>query len=133
MKKQFNIKLADGTNSVIGCEKDALETILQYHFSGEQLESAIITEISQVVEVQQKKITYKTMEAFVDEVENDNILKVRNYDNHLIGTYKGWMYEKIKDGILATPSGGWKDRTPILITTVDELVHLDSIINGVQS
>ena len=132
MKKQFNIKLADGTNSVIGCEEDALETILQYHFSGEQLESAIITEIPQVIEVQQKKITYKTMEAFVDEVENDNILKVRNYDNHLIGTYKGWMYEKIKDGILATPSGGWKDRTPILITTVDELVHLDSIINGVQ-
>ena len=133
MKKQFNIKLADGTTTIIGCEEDALETILQYHFSGEQLESAIITEIPQVVEVQQKKITYKTMEAFVDEVENDNILKVRNYDNHLIGTYKGWMYEKIKDGILATPSGGWKDRTPILITTVDELVHLDSIINGVQS
>ena len=133
MKKQFNIKLADGTNSVIGCEEDALETILQYHFSGEQLESAIITEIPQVVEVQQKKITYKTMEAFVDEIENDNILKVRNYDNHLIGTYKGWMYEKTKDGILATPSGGWRDRTPIMITTVDELVHLDSIINGVQS
>lgn len=133
MKKQFNIKLADGNTTIIGCEEDALETILQYHFSGEQLESAIITEIPQVVEVQQKKITYKTMEAFVDEVENDNILKVRNYDNHLIGTYKGWMYEKIKDGILATPSGGWKDRTPILITTVDELVHLDSIINGVQS
>ena len=132
MKKQFNIKLADGNTTIIGCEEDALETILQYHFSGEQLESAIITEIPQVVEVQQKKITYKTMEAFVDEVENDNILKVRNYDNHLIGTYKGWMYEKIKDGILATPSGGWKDRTPILITTVDELVHLDSIINGVQ-
>ena len=133
MKKQFNIKLADGTNSVIGCEEDALETILQYHFSGEQLESAIITEIPQVIEVQQKKITYKTMEAFVDEIENDNILKVRNYDNHLIGTYKGWMYEKIKDGILATPSDGWRDRTPIMITTVDELVHLDSIINGVQS
>ena len=133
MKKQFNIKLADGTTTIIGCEEDALETILQYHFSGEQLESAIITEIPQVVEVQQKKITYKTMEAFVDEVENDNILKVRNYDNHLIGTYKGWMYEKIKDGILATPSDGWKDRTPIMITTVDELVHLDSIINGVQS
>ena len=133
MKKQFNIQLADGTTTIIGCEEDALETILQYHFSGEQLESAIITEIPQVVEVQQKKITYKTMEAFVDEVENDNILKVRNYDNHLIGTYKGWMYEKIKDGILATPSGGWRDRTPIMITTVDELVHLDSIINGVQS
>ena len=133
MKKQFNIKLADGTTTIIGCEEDALETILQYHFSGEQLESAIITEIPQVVEVQQKKITYKTMEAFVDEIENDNILKVRNYDNHLIGTYKGWMYEKIKDGILATPSGGWRDRTPIMITTVDELVHLDSIINGVQS
>ena len=133
MKKQFNIKLADGTNSIIGCEEDALETILQYHFSGEQLESAIITEIPQVIEVQQRKITYKTMEAFVDEVENDNILKVRNYDNHLIGTYKGWMYEKIKDGILATPSDGWRDRTPIMITTVDELVHLDSIINGVQS
>ena len=61
MKKQFNIKLADGTNSVIGCEEDALETILQYHFSGEQLESAIITEIPQVVEVQQKKITYRSM------------------------------------------------------------------------
>ena len=133
MKKQFNIKLADGTTTIIGCEEDALETILQYHFSGEQLESAIITEIPQVVEVQQKKITYKTMEAFVDEVENDNILKVRNYDNHLIGTYKGWMYEKVKDGILATPSDGWRDRTPIMITTVDELVHLDSIINGVQS
>ena len=133
MKKQFNVKLADGTNSIIGCEEDALETILQYHFSGEQLESAIITEIPQVVEVQQRKITYKTMDAFVDEVENDNILKVRNYDKHLIGTYKGWMYEKIKDGILATPSGGWRDRTPIMITTVDELVHLDSIINGVQS
>ena len=133
MKKQFNIKLADGTNSVIGCEEDALETILQYHFSGEQLESAIITEIPQVVEVQQRKITYRTMEAFVDEIENDNILKVRNYDNHLIGTYKGWMYEKIKDGILATPSDGWRDRTPIMITTVDELVHLDSIINGVQA
>lgn len=133
MKKQFNIKLADGTTTVIGCEEDALETILQYHFSGEQLESAIITEIPQVVEVQQKKITYKTMEAFVDEVEYDNILKVRNYDNHLIGTYKGWMYEKIKDGILATPSDGWRDRTPILITTIGELVHLDSIINGVQS
>ena len=133
MKKQFNIKLADGTTTIIGCEEDALETILQYHFSGEQLESAIITEIPQVVEVQQKKITYRTMEAFVDEIENDNILKVRNYDNHLIGTYKGWMYEKVKDGILATPSDGWKDRTPIMITTVDELVHLDSIINGVQS
>lgn len=133
MKKQFNIKLADGTTTIIGCEEDALETILQYHFSGEQLESAIITEIPQVVEVQQKKITYRTMEAFVDEIENDNILKVRNYDNHLIGTYKGWMYEKVKDGILATPSGGWRDRTPIMITTVDELVHLDSIINGVQS
>ena len=133
MKKQFNIKLADGTTTVIGCEEDALETILQYHFSGEQLESAIITEIPQVIEVQQRKITYKTMEAFVDEVENDNILKVRNYDNHLIGTYKGWMYEKIKDGILATPSSGWRDRTPIMITTVDELIHLDSIINGVQS
>ena len=133
MKKQFNIKLADGTTTIIGCEEDALETILQYHFSGEQLESAIITEIPQVIEVQQRKITYKTMEAFVDEIENDNILKVRNYDNHLIGTYKGWMYEKIKDGILATPSGGWRDRTPIMITTVDELVHLDSIINGVQS
>ena len=133
MKKQFNIKLADGTNSIIGCEEDALETILQYHFSGEQLESAIITEIPQVVEVQQRKITYKTMEAFVDEVENDNILTVRNYDNHLIGTYKGWMFEKIKDGILATPSSGWRDRTPIMITTVGELVHLDSIINGVQS
>ena len=132
MKKQFNIKLADGTNSIIGCEEDALETILQYHFSGEQLESAIITEIPQVVEVQQKKITYKTMEAFVDEVENDNILKVRNYDNSLIGKYKGWMYEKIKDGMLATPSDGWKDRTPILITTIGELVHLDSIIDGVQ-
>ena len=133
MKKQFNVKLADGTNSVIGCEEDALETILQYHLSGEQLESAIITEIPQVVEVQQRKITYKTMEAFVDEVEYDNILKVRNYDNHLIGTYKGWMYEKIKDGILATPSDGWRDRTPIMITTIGELVHLDSIINGVQS
>ena len=133
MKKQFNIKLADGTNSIIGCEEDALETILQYHFSGEQLESAIITEIPQVVEVQQRKITYKTMEAFVDEIENDNILKVRNYDNHLIGRYKGWMCEKIKDGILATPSAGWRDRTPILITTIGELVHLDSIINGVQS
>lgn len=133
MKKQFNIKLDDGTTTIIGCEEDALETILQYHFSGEQLESAIITEIPQVVEVQQKKITYKTMEAFVDEIENDNILKVRNYDNHLIGTYKGWMYEKVKDGILATPSSGWRDRTPILITTVDELVHLDSIINGVQA
>ena len=133
MKKQFNIKLADGTTTIIGCEEDALETILQYHFSGEQLESAIITEIPQVVEVQQKKITYRTMEAFVDEIENDNILKVRNYDNHIIGTYKGWMYEKVKDGILATPSDGWRDRTPIMITTVDELVHLDSIINGVQS
>ena len=132
MKKQFNIKLADGTNSIIGCEEDALETILQYHFSGEQLERAIITEIPQVIEVQQKKIIYKTMEAFVDEVENDNILKVRNYDNSLIGKYKGWMYEKIKDGMLATPSDGWKDRTPILITTIGELVHLDSIINGVQ-
>ena len=133
MKKQFNIKLADGTNSVIGCEEDALETILQYHFSGEQLESAIITEIPQVVEVQQKKIVFKTMEAFVDEVQYDNILTVRNYDSHQIGTYKGWMYEKTKDGILATPSDGWRDRTPILITTVDELIHLDSIINGVQS
>ena len=133
MKKQFNIKLADGTTTIIGCEEDALETILQYHFSGEQLESAIITEIPQIIEVQQKKITYKTMEAFVDEVENDNILKVRNYDNHLIGKYKGWSFEKVKDGILATPSDGWKDRTPILITTVDELIHLDSIINGVQS
>ena len=132
MKKQFNIKLADGTTTVIGCEEDALETILQYHFSGEQLESAIITEIPQVVEVQQKKITYKTMEAFVDEVEYDNILKVRNYDNQLIGTYKGWSFEIIRDGILATPSIGWNDRTPIIITTVDELVHLDSIINGVQ-
>ena len=133
MKKQFNIKLADGTNSIIGCEEDALETILQYHFSGEQLESAIITEIPQVIEVQQRKITYKTMEAFVDEVEHDNILKVRNYDNHLIGKYKGWIYEKTRDGILATPSEGWRDRTPILITTVDELIHLDSIINGVQA
>lgn len=133
MKKQFNIKLADGTNSIIGCEEDALETILQYHFSGEQLESAIITEIPQVVELQQKKIVFKTMEAFVDEVEHDNILTVRNYDSHQIGTYKGWMYEKTKDGILATPSGGWRDRTPILITTVGELIHLDSIINGVQS
>ena len=133
MKKQFSVKLANGEESIFGCEEDALETILQYHFSGEQLESAIITEIPQVIEVQQRKITYKTMEAFVDEVENDNILKVRNYDNHLIGTYKGWMYEKIKDGILATPSDGWRDRTPIMITTVDELVHLDSIINGVQS
>ena len=92
MKKQFNIKLADGTSSIIGCEEDALETILQYHFSGEQLESAIITEIPQVVEVQQKKITFRTMEAFVDEVENDNILTVRNYDSHQIGIYKGWMY-----------------------------------------
>lgn len=133
MKKQFNIKLADGTNSIIGCEEDALETILQYHFSGEQLESAIITEIPQVVEVQQKKIVFKTMEAFVDEVQYDNILTVRNYDSHQIGTYKGWMYEKTKDGILATPSDGWRDRTPILITTVDELIHLDSIINGVQA
>ena len=133
MKKQFNIKLADGTNSIIGCEEDALESILKYHFSGEQLESAIITEIPQVVELQQKKIVFKTMEAFVDEVENDNILTVRNYDSHQIGTYKGWMYEKTKDGILATPSDGWRDRTPIMITTVDELIHLDLIINGVQS
>ena len=133
MRKQFNIKLADGTNSIIGCDEDALETILQYHFSGEQLESAIITEIPQVVELQQKKIVFKTMEAFVDEVENDNILTVRNYDSHQIGTYKGWMYEKTKDGILATPSDGWRDRTPIMITTVNELIQLDSIINGVQS
>ena len=133
MKKQFNIKLADGTNSVIGCEEDALETILQYHFSGEQLESAIITEIPQVVEVQQKKITYRTMEAFVDEIEYDNILKVRNYDNVQVGKYKGWVYTKTKDGLLATPSESWKNRTPILITTVGELIHLDSIINGVQA
>lgn len=132
MKKQFNIKLADGTNSIIGCEEDALETILQYHFSGEQLESAIITEIPQVVEVQQKKITYRTMEAFVDEVEHDNILKVRKYNDRQLGTYKGWKYVKTKDGILATPSDGWRDRTPIMITTVNELIQLDSIINGVQ-
>ena len=133
MKKQYNVKLADGTNSVIGCEEDALETILQYHFSGEQLESAIITEIPQVIEVQQKKITYKTMEAFVDEIEHDNILKVRKYNDGQLGAYKGWIYIKTKDGILATPSERWCDRTPILITTVGELIHLDSIIDGVQS
>ena len=133
MRKQFNIKLADGTNSIIGCDEDALETILQYHFSGEQLESAIITEIPQVVELQQKKIVFKTMEAFVDEVENDNILKVRKYNDGQLGTYKGWKYIKTKDGILATPSERWCDRTPILITTVGELIHLDSIIDGVQS
>ena len=133
MKKQFNIKLADGTTTVIGCEEDALETILQYHFSGEQLESAIITEIPQVVEVQQKKITYKTMEAFVNEVEDDNILEVLDFGTGEFRKYKGWSFEIIRDGILATPSIGWNDRTPIIITTVDELVHLDSIINGVQS
>ena len=132
MKKQFNIKLADGTNSVIGCEEDALETILQYHFSGEQLESAIITEIPQVIEVQQKKITYKTMEAFVDEVENDNILSVFNLEGKTVSHYKGWDFRKTENALLATPPDIWKDRTPILITTVDELVHLDSIINGVQ-
>ena len=133
MRKQFNIKLADGTNSVIACDEDAFETILQYHFSGEQLETAIITEIPQVIETNQKKITYRTMEAFVDAVENDNILKVRNYEDKQVGIYKGWVYTKTKDGLLATPSERWKDRTPILITTVDELIRLDSIINGVQS
>ena len=133
MRKQFNIKLADGTNSVIACDEDAFETILQYHFSGEQLETAIITEIPQVIETNQKKITYRTMEAFVDAVENDNILKVRNYEDKQVGIYKGWVYTKTKDGLLATPSARWKDRTPILITTVGELIHLDSIINGVQS
>ena len=133
MRKQFNIKLADGTNSVIGCDEDALETILQYHFSGEQLETAIITEIPQVIETNQKKITYRTMEAFVDAVENDNIMEVLHLSVGRFITYKGWDFEKTKDAVLATPSILWKDRTPILITTVGELIHLDSIINGVQS
>lgn len=133
MKKQFNIKLADGTTTVIGCEEDALETILQYHFSGEQLESAIITEIPQVVEVQQEKITFKTMEAFVSEVEDDNISSVLNLEGKLFRNYKGWDLRKTENALLATPPYIWRDRTPILITTVDELIHLDSIINGVQS
>ena len=132
MKKQFNIKLADGTNSIIGCEEDALETILQYHFSGEQLESAIITEIPQVIEVQQKKITYKTMEAFISEVEDDDVLSVLNLEGKILRNYKGWDIRRTETALLATPPDIWKDRTPILINTVDELVHLDLIINGVQ-
>jgi len=133
MKKQFNIKLADGTNSIIGCDEDALETILQYHFSGEQLESAIITEIPQVVELQQKKIVFKTMEAFVSEVEDDNISSVLNLEGKMFRNYKGWNFRKTENALLATPPDIWLDRTPIMITTVDELIHLDSIINGVQS
>jgi hypothetical protein len=132
MKKQFNVKLADGTNSVIGCNEEQLPEILKYHFSGEQLESAIVTEIPQVTNVD-KKITYRTMEGFISEVEEDNILEVLNLDGKILRNYKGWDIRRTENALLATPPDVWKDRTPILLTTVDELVHLDLIINGVQS
>jgi predicted component of type VI protein secretion system len=81
MKKQFNVKLVDGTNSVIGCHEEQLPDILKYHFSGEQLETAVVTELPQTIEIKKKTITYKTLDSFTSEVDNEPIFKILRKDH----------------------------------------------------
>jgi hypothetical protein len=133
MKKQFNVKLADGTNSVIGCNEEQLPDILKYHFSGEQLETAVVTELPQTIEIKKKTITYKTLDSFTSEVDNEPIFNILNFKDSRFTNYKGWEFESTEEGILATPADIWTDRTPVFITTVDELIILTNIIEGVHA
>ena len=128
MKKQFSVKLANGEESIFGCDEDALETILSYHYSGEQLETATINEIPQ------PPITnkFRTLEKFSNSLY-EPIAKVFDLDKGKFLHYKQWQFEKINAGILATPSPVWRNSTPVLIETPNDLIELCTIIDGLQA
>ena len=132
MRKQFSVKLADGTSSIIRCEEEQLEEILKDHYSGLQLRTAIVTEIPQVAQVA-KKVTYRTMEGFMSEIDESNILEMIDFESGELDSYKGWDFETTRDAILAIPSAAWIDKTPILITTVGDLIELLEIIDRIHA
>lgn len=124
MKVKYRIEFSDNTlDTVIICEPNNLDEILKFHFSGEQLAGATVIEVTTT---ENNVIKHKGFEAFINELKLHKIKHVVDFST--LCEYKGWKFTECSDGILCTPHSQWLDRTPILVTTMEELMEIIDII-----
>ena len=124
MKTKYRIKFNDrDIDTIIICEPNNLDEILRFHYSGEQLAGAVVTEI---LSTENNVIKHKDFNAFINELKLHKIKHVVDFST--LDEYKGWKFTECSDGILCTPNNQWLDRTPVLITTMEELMEIIDII-----